>query len=210
MYLALMERLGYSSNRRAFVQLASLAPYEAVSRAARKLPPGDRGSAIGEWLTDCSGLGSSSHIRPKGIASAMGRREWHLFRVRPTNHPRRRILAAAMLLDRFLEQGLAAGLREEVHREEVHRSSPARLTAALCAQSRTGAAYVGRGRAIDLAVNAVLPFMHAGEGEIPCGSGAGVAEGLAEGLYERFPLLGDNEITREMTPNCFRPVGMGR
>jgi len=152
------------------------------------------------------GLGSSSHIRPKGIASAMGRREWHLFRVRPTNHPRRRILAAAMLLDRFLEQGLAAGLREEVHREEVHRSSPARLTAALCAQSRTGAAYVGRGRAIDLAVNAVLPFMHAWEGGIPCGSGAGAAEGL----YERFPLLGDNEITREMTPNCFRPVGMGR
>ena len=179
MYLALMEGLGYSINRRAFVQLASLAPYEVVSRAARKLPPGDRGSAIGEWLTDCSGLGSSSHIRPKSIASAM---------------------------DRFLEQGLAAGLREEVHQEEVHRSSPARLTAALCAQSRTGAAYVGRGRAIDLAVNAVLPFMHAWEGGIPCGSGAGAAEGL----YERFPLLGDNEITREMTPNCFRPVGMGR
>lgn len=55
----------------------------------------------------------------------MDRREWHLFRVRPTNHPRRRILGAAVLLARFLEQGLAAGLREE-----VLRSRPAGLTGA--------------------------------------------------------------------------------
>ena len=197
LYQALMEGLGYSSNRRPFVQLASLAPFHAVTEAARKLQAGDRVSAIGGWLTACSGLDSPSGPRPKGIGPAMDRREWHLFRVRPTNHPRRRILGAAMLLGRFLEQGLAAGLREE-----VHRSSPARLTGALCAQNGAGPAYVGRGRAIDLAVNAVLPFMHSWEDAEPRGR----LTGVPEGLYARYPLLGANEITREMTAQLL-PAG---
>ena len=47
LYQALMEGLGYSSNRRPFVQLASLAPFHAVTEAARKLQAGDRVSAIG-------------------------------------------------------------------------------------------------------------------------------------------------------------------
>ena len=196
LYLALMEGLGYSSNRRPFVQLASLAPYEAVAWAAQELPPGDRVSAIGEWLTACSGLAAGG-ARPKGFAPAMDRREWHLFRVRPTNHPRRRILGAAVLLARFLEQGLAAGLREE-----VSRSSPAKLTGALCARCGAGPAYVGRGRATDLAVNAVLPFMHAWEETEPYGG----TTGGPEALYARYPLLGGNEITREMAAQLL-PAG---
>ncbi|MAF37737.1 MAG: hypothetical protein CL696_02450 [Chloroflexi bacterium] len=47
MYQALMEGLGYSGNRRPFIQLASLAPFHAVTEAARELPAGDRVSTIG-------------------------------------------------------------------------------------------------------------------------------------------------------------------
>ena len=197
LYQALMEGLGYSSNRRPFMRLAALAPLHAVTEAAKELPPGDRVAAIGGWLTACSGLDRPSVVRPKGFGPAMDRREWHLFRVRPTNHPRRRILGAAVLLARFLEQGLAAGLREE-----VLRSRPAGLTGALCAQSGTGPAYVGRGRAIDLAVNAVLPFMHAWEGLEPHGGGTGGPGAL----YARYPLLSDNELTREMAAQLL-PAG---
>ena len=195
LYQALMEGLGYSSNRRSFLQLASLAPYRAVVEAARKLPPQDRVSAIGRWLTACSGLDDSSltlltgRPRPKGIASAMDRREWHLFRVRPTNHPRRRILGAAVILDRFLETGLAAGLREV-----VQELSPSKLTSSLCAAGQTGPAYVGRGRGIELAVNAVLPFIQAWD-EF---ESRPWVEGASETLYRKYPLLGENEITREM------------
>ena len=106
-------------------------------------------------------------------------------------------MGAAMLLDRCLEAGLAAGLREVV--EEL---SPAKLTGSLCAGSHTGPAYVGRGRAKDLAVNAVLPFMHAWD-EVEVQDGA---PGVPEALYRRFPLLADNEITREMTAQLL-PAG---
>ena len=200
LYQALMEGLGYSTNRRPFEQLASLAPFHAVTEAAKELPPGDRVSAIGGWLTACSGLNGPSIFRPKGFGPVMDHREWHLFRVRPTNHPRRRILGAAMLLARFLEQGLAAGLWEE-----VHRSRPAGLTGALCAQNGPGPAYVGRGRAIDLVVNAVLPFMHAWEESEP----RGAITGVPEGIYARYPLLSENEITREMAAQLL-PAGWRR
>ena len=84
----------------------------------------------------------------------MNKAEWRLFRVRPANHPRRRIMGAASILDRFLEPGLAVGLREV-----VRGLSPAKLTEALFAAGMAGPAFVGSGRAKDLAVNAVLPFM---------------------------------------------------
>ena len=77
----------------------------------------------------------------------MEHKEWKLFRVRPSNHPRRWTLAASILLDRFLEPGL-------------EQLSPAKLIHALCDFRKTGPACAGRGQAFDLAVNAVLPFMH--------------------------------------------------
>ncbi len=84
----------------------------------------------------------------------------------------------------------------------MHRSRPAGLTGVLCAQNGTGPAYVGRSRATDLAVNSVLPFMHAWEEAEHDGGGSAAPEAL----YARYPLLGDNEITREMTAQLL-PAG---
>ena len=196
LYEALMEGLGYSSNRRPFIELASRAPYQAVAEAAGRLPPGIQVGAIRSWLEACSGLAApdSPHrhgpARPKNFGPAMEPREWRLFRVRPANHPRRRIVGAAVILDRFLEPGLACGLGAV-----VQECSPAGLTEALCAADTFGPACVGSGRAKDLAVNAVLPFM--------CGwaraSGQGPGREAALALYHRFTLLADNELVREMT-----------
>ncbi len=85
----------------------------------------------------------------------MEHKEWKLFRAWPSNHPRRWTLAASILLDRFLEPGLERGLGKV-----MEQLSPAKLIHALCAFSKTGPACAGRGQAFDLAVNAVLPFMH--------------------------------------------------
>ena len=199
LYQALMEGLGYGSNRRPFFELATRAPYGALAKAALRLPPGERLSAIAGWLSARSGLnasgpacpsGRAGRPGPKGFGPAMDHGEWRLFRVRPANHPRRRIMGAAMLLDRFLEPGLAAGLREV-----VEKRSPSELTGSLRARAETGPAYVGRGRAMDLAVNAVLPFMHAwDESQSRLGT-----PGAEEVIYRELPKLAENEITREMT-----------
>jgi hypothetical protein len=45
-----------------------------------------------------------------GFGAPLSGQEWHCFRVRPPNHPRRRIAGAAPLLARFLGPGLVAGL----------------------------------------------------------------------------------------------------
>ena len=206
LYQALMEGLGYSSNRRPFLELARLAPYRAVGQAAGELPPEARFTAISGWLSACSGLEPSGAAvppdrkQPRGSGPAMNAKEWRLFRVRPSNHPRRRIMGAASLLERYLDSGLAAGLREV-----VETLSPAKLTEALSVFSQSGPAYVGRGRAKDLAVNAVLPFMHAWD---EAGQDQRVS-GAPETLYKRFPLLAENEITREMTAQLL-PSGWHR
>jgi len=131
-YQDLMEGLGYRSNRSPFIRLAAAAPYRAVSQAALSLPASLRVAAIGGWLIDLSGLDGaalrpsrSSRRRSNGMGPVMDGQEWHLFRVRPANHPRRGVLGAAMLLNRFLEPGLAAGLRDE-----VRKLSPASLCGA--------------------------------------------------------------------------------
>ena len=116
--------------------------------------------------------------------------EWRLFRVRPAKHPRRRIMGAAVLLDRFLEPGLAAGLATV-----AFGLNPAKLTAALVASGVEGAALVGPARGKDLAVNAVLPFMH---GWPEFGSQGPEPDG-ALALFRRFPRLAGNQLTREMT-----------
>ena len=99
------------------------------------------------------------------------------------------------MLDRFLEQGLAAGLGEVVQDAAGPGSRPAKLTASLFAGGQGVPAFVGPGRARDLAVNAVLPFMHAWAAV----SGQGPGRDVSVAIYHRFPLLAHNELTREMT-----------
>lgn len=182
LYQTLMEGFGYSSNCRPFVELANRAPYQWVSKAAMQLPPGERVRAIYGWLNSCSAPGF-----PDSPIVPAWRGQQRL--VRPSNHPRRWTLAASILLDRFLEPGLERGLGKV-----MEQLSPAKLIHALCAFSKTGPACAGRGQAFDLAVNAVLPFMHAwDEYEF-----REETRGVSETLYRKFPMLADNEIIREM------------
>ena len=104
-------------------------------------------------------------------------------------------------MDRFLDRGLAVGLREVV--EEL---SLANLTQALGAESSAGPALVGVGRAKDLAVNAVLPFVYAWAELTSKRPGLDAALSL----YHLFPRLPDNALFREMAmqllPHRWRKV----
>ena len=134
-----MEGLGYQHNQHAFSLLAQRAPYAELSRAALEISPGERSVAIEGWLVHLSGLSrkGSAHKTsrlPRGLGPPITTDAWHCFRVRPANHPLRRITGAARLVDRFLEPGLTSGLRSEA-------GSPKTLTAALTVERQGGRAH---------------------------------------------------------------------
>ncbi len=187
LYEALLEGLGYRHNQQPFVKLAQAAPIAALRRAALPVLAEQRPMVLRHWLLGVSGLADSASAVPSrpppGLGPAMERKEWHLFRVRPTNHPAARIEGAAELVARFLERGLLAGLADAA-------GSLSQLTAALTVEGRNGRpAPIGAGRARDLAVNAVLPVLHSLDGS---------TESQYLTLYWRFPRLQGNEVVREM------------
>ena len=192
-YAALMEALGYASNRAPFRELAKRVPFRSMGWL-RHEPRGTRAMAIRATLLGASGLLPSVQTadgareltrlwRQVAATKPMPVASWKLFRVRPANHPLQRIAGAAMLVERYIETGLAAGL------EDLSQLGARGLIERLAARP-----YVGSGRAADIAVNVVLPFLHAyGSHRLR----QGVA-GAALDLYRSFPALSDNEITREM------------
>jgi hypothetical protein len=203
LYEGLLEGLGYRHNQQPFLTLAGRAPYRTLARAAGSLPGEQRAGALESWLLQMSGLlppEAPAFPRPRGgWGRPMSGREWHCFRVRPSNHPRRRIAGAARLLARFSEEGLAEGLSRAAAGDH-----PRELAWALTVQADAegGPACIGPGRARDLAVNVVLPLLHAG-------AAARGETGRADHyltLYRRTGKLQDNEVIREMARQILDPA----
>ena len=114
LYRGLMGGLGYGGNSAAMVRLAEGLPLRALERSLRGVRREDRRAALASTLLGASGL-SSRDASPGGQAVApvvarpvVAREEWKLFRVRPANHPSRRLEGMAALLDRAWDEGLAA------------------------------------------------------------------------------------------------------
>lgn len=209
LYEGLLEALGYRHNQAPFLKLAARAPYLAVRQAAGRLPLEARAGAIESWLLRLSGLsspdsdrGSDMPLPRSGFGPPLSRREWHCFRVRPANHPRRRIGGAARLVARYLDGGMAEGLRQA-----ANAGARRGLISALTVVGVPGRepAWIGAGRALDLAVNVVLPFLHALDRRR--GGPASGREQLA--LYRRLGKLQENELTREMVEQLVEPAWPG-
>jgi hypothetical protein len=201
LYEGLLEALGYRQNQQPFLRLSGAAPYSALCRAARGIVETHRAAAVESWLLQLSGLGRGEDaarfaLPGRGFGRPMTGREWHCFRVRPANHPRRRIGGAARLVVSYLDVGLLAGLAAS-----AAGSSPSKLTGGLTVADG-GKSYIGAGRAREMAVNVVLPLLH---GMTNLQVGAGPAESYRE-LYHRFGLLSENGITREMAGQLIDPA----
>ena len=194
LYAAILEGLGYSSNRKPFRELASIVPFCRLASLAQE-PGATRLLAIWATLVNASGLmdlveppDAARGLRamltylPRTPRMAIGR--WHLFRVRPSNHPVRRIAGAARLLDRYVESGLLNGVEEAVRRLEARALVERLMVPPL----------VGRGRAGEIVGNAVLPFVHAWAGL----RREARLRARCLDLYHGLPMPPDNEITREM------------
>jgi len=194
LYLGIMDALGYASNRRPFRMLAQRVPFSTLA-FARNEPHSTRLLAIKAMLLGASGLMNlvNESERPDELrrlrkrlpkVNALGKRDWHLFRVRPSNHPCRRIIGMAHILVDCLDDGVADTFAAVLSQDGVKA-----LTARL--ERRP---YIGRGRALDMLVNIALPFLHAYASEIDNGE---LAES-AHAAYNIAPKLQENEITREM------------
>lgn len=197
---SICDALGYRHNRHPFLMLATAAPYAILSAAAIRLPETQRRAALARWLLRLAGFesGPSSDQARAGLGPPLDSKEWRLFRVRPPNHPRRRILGAAVLVARFCESGLIAGLQGA-----AANGDPKTLTKMLTVAAGDGKpALVGAARARDIAVNVALPFLH-GYGTMT-GDHAN-AERMLD-LYRRYGPLSDNEITRELAAALQEPA----
>ena len=194
LYEAIMEALGYASNRPPFKRLASRVPISLLTEL-RDEPETSRRLALEAMLIRASGLMSlvepeerarelralSKHLpRVRPIPA----NKWRLFRIRPANHPVRRIAGVAHLLSRHMDRGLVPGLEDS-----ILYGSPGSLI-----DSLTAPGCIGRARAADMAVNVVLPFLHANAGV----RGSDRLRERCLDIYHRSPALQDNEVTREM------------
>lgn len=153
-----LEALGYGGERELMRRLAQRTPWKQVAAAQGGTPAGRRAAAVEALLS--RGLEEERASLPAGMRAGPAS-------VRPRNRPEARLRGAAALAARFGAGGPWACLRPLAAQGE-----PGPLLGAL-----TVAGAVGRGRAIEIAANAVLP----------CAASRGL-EKEAEAAYRRLPL----------------------
>ncbi|MDY6893219.1 MAG: DUF2851 family protein [Chloroflexota bacterium] len=202
LYQGILRALGYTKNKEAFEELAQRLPLSAVEAYCRGKSRQEQVILLKALFLGTAGLlpreGSDDLERlwhRMGYGVEMNASWWHLFRVRPENHPARRLIGAAHLLARFIECGLVEGIISLIQEDEpgVGRSETGFMVAHQEERSNSKSTYIGRGRAREIVVNIVLPFVFAW-------AEANLERGLAEhveALYRGYPRAGENEITRE-------------
>ena len=199
LYCGILEALGYSRNRQPFLELAHRLPWRMLRDNVSTVPLRSQGLAIHHLLLTVAGLsgktptvpeeasfpGETRHLRD---VTPMEPSAWCFAGVRPVNQPRRRIAGAAVLLAAYVETGLLPGLLPLARKGSV---TPLRGALTVVDDRIT---LIGRGRALDMVVNVVLPLVHAW-GLL---KGDRVLADSCLNLYRRAPPLAENEITREM------------
>ena len=190
MYRGILEAMGYSRNRKPFLDLAHRLPWGVVRSFARAYHGAPRARVIHGVLLKVAGFaeGQDQGTRLPGHIAPVDKDTWCMAGIRPSNRPHHRLAGVAILLDLFVDPGLIAGL---VPMTELRHTGS--LTNALTVIA-DGTTLIGRSRALDITVNVALPLLHAWATRRD--DQAQVKTTL--GLYQGAPSLTENEITREM------------
>jgi hypothetical protein len=203
LYRGMMGALGYAKNKEAFEQLAALVKFADLEAACwRCLSHEDRVQTVRALLLDAAGLprddgGSGWDCGLPGPEDSMSLSSWRRFRVRPENRPVCRIEGAARVIARFMERGgLVTGVLGLL---DESASDMRALEAAFMVRSEVSGggrarSLIGQGRARDIVINVVLPFVSAWAGV----SGQHALAGRALTLHNSWPAAADNELTRDM------------
>ena len=202
LYQGIMRALGYTKNKEPFEELACRLPLATLKGFCQGKAAQEQVQVLRALLLGMAGL--LPHDDEEGRDQCcLGDREpmspprWHLFRVRPENHPARRLAGAAYLLARFMDEGLLEGVLRlvEESRSDIGRLEAGFMVGAENNSSEGERALIGQGRAREIAVNIALPFAFACA---EAGSQVSLAE-QALWLYRIYPRSGGNEITRGLT-----------
>lgn len=170
-YRAILASLGFASNRSCFEALSEVAPYgwlQSVPKVHWK-----------DVLLCAAGFARSSPVEPP---ARLRSDQWRLVRIRPPNHPARRLVAVAQLL-----AGTEGDLARAVVQWVQDSDRPVLLRRRLQVTCSDGSA-IGSGRADEIAVNAVLPFVAAMDAN----------DGAARSLFALYPSPPANRWTRLM------------
>jgi hypothetical protein len=207
LYRAIMRALGYSRNVKPFEDLANRLPITFLqdTEARRSL------SLKQAWLLGTAGLLPSRWLRREFSAQSrmeelehlwrslapgepMSAKDWRLSHVYHNNSPVRRILAQSHLLHRYREMGLVTGILEQVAGTAVNRGRCRLEDSLIVVGDNDSSALLGHGKAGEIIVNAILPFVSSWAEAF---SETGLSEKALK-LYLNYPSLAENEITRHM------------
>jgi len=220
-YAALLDALGYSANRAPMATLAATLPLRDLEQTVLQSSAEQREQIAAALLLGTGGFLDSppGFVRHgeglRDMWGAMGRRAalspagWETARVRPANHPARRLLALAALL---ANGGAAEGLIAICLAPLLTFPDEPRLIVRALRQTLRPPSHllageispIGADRAGDIAVNVVLPFA--------------LVYGLqteneplvsaAERAWDAYPATRGNSITRAMTDQLGGPGGL--
>ncbi|MBT3943799.1 MAG: DUF2851 family protein [Chloroflexi bacterium] len=184
---AVLDCLGDSRNRRGFRRVSSRLPWEALVRGMRA------GVGASEALMWAGGFGPKPNDLLTG-PSVRDAPDWTPGG-RPDNRPERRLMAAAVLAERWNNDGPLNSVIDLVR----NSSGPGELIDAFRVdEPRTNSvrsrALLGTGRAREITVNAILPLIHGWSLMVDRWD---VSE-KALILYRHHPKLPMNTVTREM------------
>lgn len=203
LYEGMMRALGYTKNAEAFEDLARCLRLSLLEDACRGWPVPERIEMLEALLLGKAGL------LPRDAGAGMWRiwdeigdgeplpaSRWRLFRVRPENHPVQRIAGAAHLVARFLDVGLLTGVVERVSEANSSAESLEErfVVGPRGSDSEGGRCLIGRGRAREMVINIILPFIFAWAEA----RSQGVLAGQARALYRSCPKGGEYGVTRDL------------
>jgi hypothetical protein len=220
LFRGMMRALGYAKNTKPFEDLADrmplnsiesekgLAPKQALLLGTAGLLPSQRRQgkfAREKEVQELEQIWQSAGKKVKPMKES----DWNLSHIYPNNSPVRRIVAQSYLLERYCEEKLLAGILQLVKEAPLpggHRVLENGLTVAgdgywqdhfdFDVRSKTKIpALLGNSKAGEIAVNVVLPFAFS------WGKMFNEPELMKKAmeLYNSYPKLAENEITRQMT-----------
>ena len=219
LFRGMMRALGYAKNTKPFEDLADRMPLnslesregltlkQALLLGTAGLLPSQRWPGRFAREKEVRELEQIWQLAGKKIKT-MRESDWNFLHIYPNNSPVRRIVAQSYLLERYCEGKLLAGILQLVKEAPLpdgHRVLENGLTVAgdgywrdhfdFDIRNKTKiSALLGNNKAGEIVVNAILPFTFSW-GELA--NEPGLMKKAME-LYNSYPKLAENEITRHM------------
>jgi len=187
-YEGMLGALGYRAYKLEFGRLARQLPYRVLRAAVEGLPREETVESLRAVYLGSAGLlprsaaGADQYVvelntlwdrlQPALPPSRPGYYAWRRSGVRPANGPERRLAAAAALVERDFDRGIAARWIDRLRTTGPERDAPGRFIDALTVPAdgywtehygfavsgrSRGERLVGRARANEILVNAILP-----------------------------------------------------